>query len=133
MSDQTNGQGETFYLGEEFVRAAIEEGLDAALDRMRARVMAATGEADAATLRVFAVIAEEGIAHYRGELLVEPGAISGGGSPAWRASAASAGHRGLIARPTGAAHLARSLNKHHPLRGNKPGPELRHDHRPLER
>jgi hypothetical protein len=71
MSDQTNGQGETFYLGEEFVRAAIEEGLDAALDRMRARVMAATGEADAATLRVFAVIAEEGIAHYRGELLVE--------------------------------------------------------------
>ena len=71
MSDQTNGQGETFYLGEEFVRAAIEEGLDAALDRMRARVMAATGEADAATLRVFAVLAEEGIAHYWGELLVK--------------------------------------------------------------
>jgi hypothetical protein len=71
MSDQTNGQGETFYLGEEFVRAAIEEGLDAALDRMRARVVAATGEADAATLWVFTVLAEAGAAHYRDDLLVE--------------------------------------------------------------
>jgi hypothetical protein len=68
---QTFEQSETFYLGEAFVRAAIEEGIEVALDRIRSRVAAAISEDDAATLRVCLVLAEKGAAHHQDELLVE--------------------------------------------------------------
>jgi hypothetical protein len=56
------------------VRAAIEEDIDVALDRLRARIAGAISEADADSARVLTVFAEviEGaVAHYRDELLVE--------------------------------------------------------------
>jgi hypothetical protein len=68
---QTFEQSERFYLGEAFVRAAIEEGIEVALDRIRSRVAAAISEDDAATLRVCLALAEKGAAHYQNELLVE--------------------------------------------------------------